>query len=629
MSHSKTIFGLRNLRTWASRYAWPCAWSGLPVALIAFYYFRTSLLSFLHTRPDALFSAYLGFRHQTDAFLQGRLSVTDLPIVSGQVQDYAYSAAGGVQQVWGLGVPALRLPFEAAARVFGFQAFPDRLLWIFFTAIALHFLGRAILNWLRSRFPEVDRTQLFLIGTLGILLFVLSPPLIGILQTRMAVYEEAIYYSQLFCWPLVALALHIDVAPSRTKLRSLAFMCGLAALFRPTTALFSIPLALAVLWQQSRRAKTTGVRVSAISFLLLLSLGVGLTLVTNKVRFGAPFSFGHELNFSGDPVNIRMLRFGQLTPDIPIVDRVRELGGALFFPLNPNGYRFYISKIIMGQSEQIRFREFYFDNFGWVTLLLLLGCSVALVRSMKSSGSIARAPLCVASICGVLLISIFYLCSPSLTSRYLGDFSTAFSSLLFLGFAAFLKSRPMSHTRYWAMGGLALIATQALRIDAPKGLPQKQEFFYNSATIVARLPDLSQKIPALDFRKCEPDAPNQDDIKGVYYGWSNPGRCSVYVSSWFMLREAPCFEVVFKPRAPLDQIGLRVKRDLLELSALGPPTPEGEFARQKFCGLSGANPTDRIAQYSVLWGASEGPQPYPKYVSEVLEVRVVPGIRAE
>ena len=36
-------------------------------------------------------------------------------------------AEGGVQQVWGLGVPSWRLPFELIAKLFGYDAFPDRL----------------------------------------------------------------------------------------------------------------------------------------------------------------------------------------------------------------------------------------------------------------------------------------------------------------------------------------------------------------------------------------------------------------------------------------------------------------------------------------------------------------------
>ena len=44
--------------------------------------------------------------------------------------DLGYDMAwvkGGVQQVWGLGVPTWRLPYEALAKLFGYDAFPDRL----------------------------------------------------------------------------------------------------------------------------------------------------------------------------------------------------------------------------------------------------------------------------------------------------------------------------------------------------------------------------------------------------------------------------------------------------------------------------------------------------------------------
>ena len=78
----------------------------------------------LVTNWGAWYSTSLPYRNQTDALLNGDLalsrSVGDLKF------DHTWSEQG-VHQVWGLGVPLWRLPFEAAAKACGFDGFPDRL----------------------------------------------------------------------------------------------------------------------------------------------------------------------------------------------------------------------------------------------------------------------------------------------------------------------------------------------------------------------------------------------------------------------------------------------------------------------------------------------------------------------
>src|SRR5579871_4961089 len=64
------------------------------------------------------------YRQQTDALMEGHVALSKSP--TALEHDYAWGA-GAVQQVWGLGVPAWRMPFEAAARIYGQQGFPDRI----------------------------------------------------------------------------------------------------------------------------------------------------------------------------------------------------------------------------------------------------------------------------------------------------------------------------------------------------------------------------------------------------------------------------------------------------------------------------------------------------------------------
>ena len=85
------------------------------------------LLSSLVDSTDRLYSHDIGFRRQTEALLDGRFALAE--DAGAMAWDLAWSANGdhgAVQQVWGLGVPLLRLPFEALARVVGMPAFPDR-----------------------------------------------------------------------------------------------------------------------------------------------------------------------------------------------------------------------------------------------------------------------------------------------------------------------------------------------------------------------------------------------------------------------------------------------------------------------------------------------------------------------
>ena len=63
------------------------------------------------------------YREQTEALLRGSLALHST--ATAMTSDLAWHN-GGVQQVWGLGVPVWRLPFELLAKLAGQRAFPDR-----------------------------------------------------------------------------------------------------------------------------------------------------------------------------------------------------------------------------------------------------------------------------------------------------------------------------------------------------------------------------------------------------------------------------------------------------------------------------------------------------------------------
>src|ERR1041385_2270998 len=90
-------------------------------ALVSF-----GLLVFCDVLPPN-YSAGLPLRAQTDALLRGEFALSrnpaDLTLVP---WDLCWSQ-GGVQQVWGLGIPFWRLPWEGLAKLAGLQMFPDRI----------------------------------------------------------------------------------------------------------------------------------------------------------------------------------------------------------------------------------------------------------------------------------------------------------------------------------------------------------------------------------------------------------------------------------------------------------------------------------------------------------------------
>src|SRR5690242_7133427 len=69
------------------------------------------------------YSDHLTFRWETENILQGRFAMAN--DASGMNWDLAWGT-GTVQQIWGLGVPLWRVPFEWIAKLFGQNAFPDR-----------------------------------------------------------------------------------------------------------------------------------------------------------------------------------------------------------------------------------------------------------------------------------------------------------------------------------------------------------------------------------------------------------------------------------------------------------------------------------------------------------------------
>src|SRR4029077_13140293 len=91
-------------------------------------------------RPGGgLYSSDTRYRVQTDAMFRGTFALQ--PVPQGQRADWAWGI--GSQQVWGLGVPFLRMPGEVLARLVRQPSFPDRVTLVIVFAPVLFAARRA------------------------------------------------------------------------------------------------------------------------------------------------------------------------------------------------------------------------------------------------------------------------------------------------------------------------------------------------------------------------------------------------------------------------------------------------------------------------------------------------------
>ena len=162
----------------------------------------------------------------------GHLDLSDNP--ANTKFDMAWSE-GGVQQVWGLGVPLWRLPFEILARAVGQPAFPDRVCLAVFIALVTYVVlctftvddsVREPGDWLRGIFRNP-------LGIASVIILIAFPPIITLCRGVFNVYEEAVVYS--FYYAIALFAASVDFAPAKNvALSGDPALAGLAGFMRPT-----------------------------------------------------------------------------------------------------------------------------------------------------------------------------------------------------------------------------------------------------------------------------------------------------------------------------------------------------------------------------------------------------------
>ena len=434
------------------------------IDLIGLYFAMSIALSLVYftglvTEWGEWYSNDIRYRLQTEALLKGNLALSERP--GGVTFDLTWSG-GGAQQVWGLGVPFWRLPFEGMAKLLGYQGFPDRIT-LGIAIFLVSFLGFKILVRGGPKEPAIKKNELiFSIG--GLILLFIFPNFILLLSGRMAIYEEALAYVYLYGIAEALILLWFIRKPQLKRWLILSAMAGLGAFIRPTLLFYGAASMLVAALLLFRNRPHPGRDEAPKSFLFRLGLpgyswlwgpflfllGGGLLFLTNLKRFDDGFEFGHRLNVQhGDQMfgSMYSTRFDCPWQDEPLVSAGKELFGMLFLPAKFNNGNWYEQNLFPGQSSTFRWRETYLRTYdlsilGLVLCSFTVGAVVWLRRKPKPLEEFSDDPATVSpsgevgylalwSFLAVVPLVGFYLWTPVITSRYMLDFGPAFAVAIF------------------------------------------------------------------------------------------------------------------------------------------------------------------------------------------------------
>jgi len=383
-----------------------------------------------------------GYRAQVDALLDGRLALTSSP--DGLLHDLAWTPHG-VQQVWGLGVPLWQLPFEAFGRLVGLSPFPDRIALAAWLAVMLFLLIRAF----RPRDageprPDDQRrdagatraidSRLMQIG--AVLLTGLLPGLVTVLRGRIGVYEEAAIYAYGAAMILLGGLVALHRKPTTARFLLLVGFAGLTGLVRPTVWFYGLATTLVASTLLLRQRGRPAIRTIALGLALFVA-GGGVLYATNALRFGRGTEFGHRQNVHSLPGNIVATRFSYPFERAGTVEAGKELACSLFDgPERRSKRGFYQTGLHHGQSPRPRWREYYFTTFSWPYVPAILAGLVLGTLAWRRRGDPFARMLGAWAVLGGAPLVVFYLHSPSVSSRYQLDLAPAIAALLVIAWRA-------------------------------------------------------------------------------------------------------------------------------------------------------------------------------------------------
>ena len=318
------------------------------------------------TQWGVWYSSSVPYRLQTEALVRGKLALSENPMDLDH--DFAWSQQG-VHQVWILGVPLWRLPLEATAKLLGFAAFPDRIAFGLFAALvaflALRLWRTAWPSNSQQRQRPTDLVWRSIAGFGdGFLLLLLFPPFLNLLQTRGAVWEEAVAYEYLFGVLLLTLLLAFSQRPTARRWYWLCALAGLGGLIRPPLVFYGFSTMALALWigigdakpnqeaQEGSIKSRRRVGFVALAGVLLFCFGGGLLWGTNRLRFGDGFEFGHQLNMQDMVGSLYATKFDHPFEEEPWASAAAELFGALFLAGDNYNRSGWIKRIFLRGSRR-------------------------------------------------------------------------------------------------------------------------------------------------------------------------------------------------------------------------------------------------------------------------------------
>jgi hypothetical protein len=397
-------------------------------------------------------------REQVRAFLRGDLALSHNP--ADLHMDLCWSEKG-VQQVWGLGVPFWQLPFDVLSRVYGFSKFPDRIALGIFIALVAFIVCRTWFSALARRETEKECHPPITAASGAVILFLFFAPLTYLLRSPLDHYGEPLVYVYYFGVLLACGVIALARNPKWGRFWLLCALAGLGGLIRPTLVFYGFATiaitGLIMFCHERRESSEHGLKIShffkfirnsrLLLGLLLFVCGGGLLFITNYLRFGNGWEFGHRLNVSPALPSIYSTRFDYPFKHEPLAAAARELFGALFMANRFNGAGWYDQGIFTWQSPTIRKRGFDMTTCdlsyavllaaAWAVCLWLAGKwlrSMIKNRASNQQAGNLQLPgyllLIMWSIVVTTLLAIFYLRVPVMSDRYMLDFSPAFASSL-------------------------------------------------------------------------------------------------------------------------------------------------------------------------------------------------------
>ena len=503
------------------------------------------------------------------------------PVPHGQRADWAWG--NGSQQVWGLGVPLLRMPGEIFARLAGQRGFPDRITLVVLFAIVMVVALRAP-PALASSAPDVQQRV-----TIAVLLGLL-PAFITLVRTRMLVYEEAVAYAYL--WAALQLALLIGVTSKQSDrwAYAAAAVAGFGAFIRPTLFLYGVVTIGMLVFVRWRR------RAAAVACVVIFSAVTLLVLWTNHARFGDPLEFGQRVNVSRWVLDQYAKNFDYPFAHEPVSSAGRELLAALTDrpPLTGNEFYFDGPSVHPWLSPTVRFREFYFTTGLAPFLLIAIVAWMLIAYSAARDRSALTSPAGVVllwSLAAFLMLAAFYLRMPTTTSRYVVDLAAAITAGV-AGLVLWLYSREDWRPQAATPVTIAIAALIVHGIATASIAPTHAARPLSSAQVAGSVPEpvtAGATIPSA--YRC---GDRLDDI-GVPFngvGWDWSGACGLAAGTTLFLSVPPgdsCVELDLEktdgaPLSAVERDAVAVKFGLTYLERASAPalrfcTPPG-FARR-------------------------------------------------